>query len=73
MDVAIHRWHLNKVAISGAMTGNNPTDRRSKLGIKRHVLIDKKGIPLSFVITTVASPHNIKAITDVIDNAYQLT
>ena len=28
------------------MTGNNPTDR-SKLGTKRHILTDKKGIPLS--------------------------
>ena len=31
------------------MTGNNPTDR-SKLGTKRHILTDKKGIPLSAVI-----------------------
>ena len=49
------------------MTGNNPTDR-SKLGSKRHILTDKKGIPLSIVISS-ANTHDIKAVTDVIDNA----
>ena len=48
------------------MTGNNPTDR-SKLGTKRHILTDKNGIPLSAFITS-ASTHDIKAVTDVIDN-----
>ena len=48
------------------MTGNNPTDR-SKLGTKRHILTDKQGIPLSATITP-ASTHDIKAVTDVIDN-----
>ena len=49
------------------MTGNNPTDR-SKLGTKRHILTDKKGIPLSAVISS-AKTHDIKLVTaDVIDN-----
>ena len=48
------------------MTGNNPTDR-SKIGTKRHLLTDKNGIPLSTVITS-ASTHDIKAVTDVIEN-----
>ena len=48
------------------MTGNNPTDR-SKLGTKRHILTDKQGISLSAVISS-ASTHDIKAVTDVIDN-----
>jgi len=49
------------------MTGNSPVDR-SKLGTKRHVLTDKNGIPLSVVITP-ANTHDIKAVTDVIDNS----
>ena len=49
------------------MTGNNPTDR-SKLGTKRHILTDKHGIPLSAAISS-ANTHDIKAVTDVIDNA----
>lgn len=48
------------------MTGNNPVDR-SKLGTKRHILTDKNGIPLSAVITS-ANTHDIKVVTDVIDN-----
>ena len=48
------------------MTGNNPTDR-SKLGTKRHILTDTKGIPLSVAISS-ASTHDIKLVTDVMDN-----
>jgi transposase len=48
------------------MTGNNPTDR-SKLGTKRHILTDKKGIPLSAVISS-ASTHDIKLVVNVVDN-----
>ena len=49
------------------MTGNNPVDR-SKLGTKRHILTDKNGIPLSAVISS-ASTHDIKLVTNVIDNS----
>ena len=49
------------------MTGSNPTDR-SKLGTKRHILTDKNGMPLSVVISS-ASTHDIKLVTDVMDNA----
>ena len=48
------------------MTGSSPVDR-SKLGTKRHILTDKQGIPLSAAITS-ANTHDIKAVTDVIDN-----
>ncbi len=46
--------------------GSNPTDR-GKLGTKRHVLTDTKGIPLSVVISS-ASTHDTKLVTDVMDN-----
>src|SRR5687768_6521288 len=64
--MAIHRFHIYKVTLRGDKTGNNPTDR-SKLGTKRHILTDKKGIPLSVVISP-ASTHDIKLVTDVVDN-----
>src|SRR6476659_4849771 len=48
------------------MTGHNPTDR-NKLGTKRHILTDKQVIPLSAVISS-ASTHDIKLVTDVVDN-----
>jgi hypothetical protein len=44
----------------------SPVDR-SKLGTKRHILTNKKGIPLSAAISS-ASTHNINLVTDVIDN-----
>jgi putative transposase len=48
------------------MTGPNPTDR-GKLGTKRHVLTDGKGIPLSVVITA-ANVHDMKAAINTLDN-----
>jgi len=48
------------------MTGHNPVDR-SKLGTKRHILTDKNGIPISVVISS-ATTHDIKLVTDVVDN-----
>jgi len=47
--------------------GISPVDR-SKLGTKRHILTDKNGIPLSTIILS-ASTHDIKLVTDVIDNS----
>ena len=52
----------------GDMTDNNPMIE-AKLGqAKRHILTDKKGIPLSTIITS-ANTHDIKAVTVAIDNA----
>jgi putative transposase len=44
------------------MTGPNPTDR-GKIGTKRHVLTDQRGIPVSVIITS-ANTHDMKAATD---------
>ncbi len=33
----------------GPFTGPNPTDR-GKRGIKRHILVDRRGAPVAFVI-----------------------
>ena len=49
------------------MTGPNPTDRGSKMGTKRHVLTDQRGIPVSVIITS-ANTHDMKAATDTLDN-----
>ena len=48
------------------MTGNNPTDRRA-MDTKGHILRDKKGILLSIVISS-SNSHDIKLVTDVVDN-----
>jgi len=67
LDIAISWFYIHKVTFRGAKTGNNPTDR-SKLGTKRHILTDKKGIPLSAVILS-ANIHDINLVTEVVDNA----
>ena len=48
------------------MTGSNPTDR-SKLGTKRHILTDKKGIPLSVIITS-ANTHDVTVAIETVDS-----
>ena len=48
------------------MTGPNPTDR-GKIGTKRHVLTDQRGIPVSVVITS-ANTHDMKAATETLDS-----
>jgi hypothetical protein len=51
------------------MTGHNSTTDRSKLGkTTRHILTDKKRIPLSVVISST-STYDIKLVTSVVDNA----
>ena len=50
------------------MTGNKPKDRSKRGQAKRHILTDKNGIPLSVVISS-ASTHDIKLVTNVIDNS----
>jgi hypothetical protein len=50
------------------MTGNNSTADRSKLGTKRHISTDKHDFPFLAVITS-ANKHNIKMVTDIIDNS----
>ncbi len=50
------------------MTGNNPIDR-SKLGqAKRHILTDKNDIS-AFCYNNISKAHDIKQVTNVIDNS----
>jgi len=49
----------------GGAIGPNPTDR-GKPGTKRHLLVDRRGLPLA-VILTGANVHDSKALTEVVD------
>ena len=50
------------------MTGPNPTDR-GKIGTKRHVLTDQRGITVSVVVITAANTHDMKkAATETLDS-----
>jgi putative transposase len=57
-----------KAPLGGKMTGPNPTTDRGKRGTKCHVLVDQKGIPLSVIIITFANTHDMKVITNTLDN-----
>jgi putative transposase len=41
--------------LGGAKTGKNPTDR-AKLGSKRHVLVDRRGVPLALTVSGANVP-----------------
>ncbi|MCC8397256.1 IS5 family transposase [Paraburkholderia sp. MMS20-SJTR3] len=49
----------------GQQTGPNPTDR-GKLGSKRHIAVDRQGIPLAVVVTG-ANRHDSKELEVVLD------
>jgi putative transposase len=54
--------------LGGEETGPNPTDR-SKIGTKRHLLIDGNGAPLAFHLTA-ANRHDMKGIPELIGEGF---
>jgi transposase len=52
-------------APGGQNTGANPTDKGKK-GSKRHVVVDRRGIPLS-VIHSAANVHDSKVLEEAVD------
>jgi len=63
--MVINGQRLGEGAERGGDTGKNPTDR-GKLGTKRHVLSDGRGVPLSLTITG-ANVHDVKQALPTID------
>jgi transposase len=59
VGVAVAGQSLCESTFGGEATGPNPTDR-AKLGTKRHTLTDRRGAPLSVLITK-ANMHDMKA------------
>jgi IS5 family transposase len=49
----------------GEKTGKNPTDK-GKQGSKRHVVVDRGGVPLA-VIHTAANVHDSKVLEEAVD------
>ncbi len=60
------RLKPHKGSKRGAQTGPNPTDR-AKTGVKLHLFVDQKGIPLSVGITG-ANVHDKHSVADVLDS-----
>jgi len=51
--------------LEGGKTGPNPTDK-GKSGSKRHVVVDRGGIPLA-VIHSAANVHDLKVLEEAVD------
>jgi transposase len=48
---------MTKAPLGGEKTGKNPTDR-AKRGVKRSLLVDEQGVPLSIVISGANTPDS---------------
>jgi putative transposase len=66
MEMAVTRFKLSKSTFRGDKTGENPTDR-AKLGVKRHILTDQRGTPLSVAISG-ANVHDMKTLEETLDS-----
>jgi hypothetical protein len=56
------RRQLDKSGFWGQKTGPNPTDR-AKLGSKRHLICDGRGIPLAIQLTGANRNDSLEALT----------
>ena len=65
MAVGIPRQRQREGAKRGGLTGPNPTDR-AKLGTKRHVLTDGRGVPLAITLTG-ANVHDKWMVASTLD------
>lgn len=63
--VANGRLHDQITVVGNKKTGRNPTDR-GKQGVKRSLLTDANGLPLSLVVAA-ANTHDIKLVADTLD------
>lgn len=65
LGVGFARQRDGESAKGGSATGPNPTDR-AKLGVKRHILTDERGVPLSAIITG-ANVHDKWMVAQTLD------
>ncbi|WP_225085537.1 IS5 family transposase [Pectobacterium colocasium] len=56
---------MTKSPLAGKKTGRNPTDR-GKQGVKRSLMTDANGLPLSVVVAG-ANTHDIRLVTETLD------
>lgn len=66
VEMAVLGFKLCEGTFRGDKTGQNPTDR-AKLGVKRHILTDQRGTPLSAVISG-ANTHDMKSLEETLDS-----
>ena len=64
--MAVLGFKLSQGSFGGDKTGENPTDR-AKLGVKRHILTDQRGTPLSAIISG-ANVNDMKSLEETLDS-----
>jgi hypothetical protein len=65
LGACITRFGFHPGQKGGAKTGANPTDKGKK-GTKRHLISDRRGIPLA-VVLTAANVHDSMVFEELID------
>ena len=65
LESGIYRFGNGTCPGGGEETGANPTDR-GKLGTKRHIIVDRNGIPLAITVSA-ANVHDSKMMLPTID------
>ena len=65
MEPRLYRQFIHRRQKGGEATGPNPTDR-GRPGTKRHLLTDRQGIPLVFLLTG-ANVHDSKPFNDLLN------
>ena len=65
VEMELARQRLGEGAKRGDLTGPNPTDR-AKIGVKRHILTDGRGVPIAALISGANKP-DASMISDVLD------
>ncbi len=65
LEPGLHGQFVHRGEKGGAATGPNPTDR-GRPGTKRHLITDRRGIPLAFILTG-ANVHDSIPFEDLLD------
>jgi transposase len=65
LELGLYGQRVHPGKKGGAATGPNPTDR-GKAGIKRHLLTDRHGLPLAFLLTG-ANVHDSVPLAELLD------
>ncbi len=65
LDPCLRGQRVHRSEKGGAETGPNPTDR-GKPGTKRHLVTDRRGIPLAFLLSG-ANTHDSRPFEDLLD------
>jgi hypothetical protein len=66
LEPGLHGQSVHRGERGGAATGPNPTDR-GRPGTKRHLITDRRGIPLAFILTA-ANVHDSVPFEDLLDS-----